>query len=500
LDPVQSGDGPCGWQDDQSGNVAVISIQSGMLVALGFLAASLLALVIAPAFWARAVRLTTRRIKDAMPITDIEIRADKDRIRAEYAVEVHKLETQMEQVRLATARQQIELNRRDAGINELQGELERLQSAHEEAQNARRVLEQTVADRLPRVEQRLTEARQLLLTRDREVSELTRGSEKQSRALNEAIALHAQQQSELDRLGSSLATRGARNQGNLSDPRFDGEVALRAELEALRAKTRDQAQLLTRMQSLAARPGASTSTFPAANGETHAAGSPAVGTPPAIAPNPDVERELRTLKARTEDQAGEIIRLKTALAVFESDDEGDGKLSFKESKIALRARIQSIEAQAVQQTEIVQRLRSELAAANERLAHQAAHFTSELKRLGAGTLPASGKPRNEVEPPRFSLTQRVARAAGGRRLGAMSAVTNARSAAPSGGDEDEAAVEIAAVQPVPANDAAMPSATVPDPTPAPGTEGAEDAKFAREGGDAARPRLLDRIAGIGRPS
>ena len=82
----------------------MISIQSAMLVALGFLAASLVALVIAPAFWARAVRLTSNRIKDAMPLSEIEIRADKDRIRAEYAIKVHKLESLVDQVRLTGRR------------------------------------------------------------------------------------------------------------------------------------------------------------------------------------------------------------------------------------------------------------------------------------------------------------------------------------------------------------------------------------------------------------
>ena len=71
--------------------LSVITIQSGMLVGLGFLAASLLSLLIAPLFWARAVRLTSRRIKESMPVSEIEIRADKDRIRAEYAIKVHKM-------------------------------------------------------------------------------------------------------------------------------------------------------------------------------------------------------------------------------------------------------------------------------------------------------------------------------------------------------------------------------------------------------------------------
>ena len=142
----------------------MITIQSAMLITLGFLAASLLALLFAPLFWRRAVRLTTRRMKEAMPLTEAEIQADKDRLRAEHAVRVHRLESQAEQVQMAMARQKIDLSRRDSDINALQGALERLQSELEEAQNARRVLEQTVSERLPRVEHRLSEARRLIST------------------------------------------------------------------------------------------------------------------------------------------------------------------------------------------------------------------------------------------------------------------------------------------------------------------------------------------------
>ena len=116
----------------------MISIQSIMLVALGFLSATLLALLIAPAFWSRAVRLTTRRLKEQLPLTDAEIRADKDRLRADYAIRVHKLESESEQQKLSSARQRIEMNRRDARITELADEAESIKAALEENVNARR--------------------------------------------------------------------------------------------------------------------------------------------------------------------------------------------------------------------------------------------------------------------------------------------------------------------------------------------------------------------------
>ena len=121
-----------------------------MFLGLGFLAASLLGLLLASAFWSRAVRLTTARIKQSLPVSEQEIQADRDRLRAEYAVKVHKLETHLEQAKLTRARQLVELNRRDASISTLETNLSALKSEVEEHQNARHVLEQTVTDRLPK--------------------------------------------------------------------------------------------------------------------------------------------------------------------------------------------------------------------------------------------------------------------------------------------------------------------------------------------------------------
>ena len=58
----------------------MISIQSAMLVALGFLAASLLGLLLASALWSRAVRLTTRRLKAALPGWEFQYESDWHRL------------------------------------------------------------------------------------------------------------------------------------------------------------------------------------------------------------------------------------------------------------------------------------------------------------------------------------------------------------------------------------------------------------------------------------
>lgn len=394
----------------------MITIQSAMLITLGFLAASLLALLFAPLFWRRAVRLTTRRMKEAMPLTEAEIQADKDRLRAEHAVRVHRLESQAEQVQMAMARQKIDLSRRDSDINALQGALERYQSELEEALNARRVLEQTVSDRLPRVEHRLGEARKLISSRDYEISELTQTADRQGRALSEAASINAQQSAEIERLGSSLISRKRGGREGPSDQRHDSDVALRSELEALRAKTRDQSQLINRLQSQIARSGnyamaaADGLQAPAAavslNGAQHDAA--ALSAEAAADPDPD----LRSLKAKAQDQAAEIARLKVAIAVLEGTTGDDQRFSLRDSKIALKARLSGLETQFDHQKSALASARSELAAANERLALQAAHFAAELKRLGAGTLPASGQPRRPTAEARVSLADRVAQIRG----------------------------------------------------------------------------------------
>jgi hypothetical protein len=385
-----------------------------MLVALGFFTATLFALLIAPAFWSRAVRLTTRRLKATLPLTESEIKADKDRLRAEYAIRVHKLEMKVEQAELLKARHLIDLNRRDANISILEREVFALRASLEENQNARRVLEQTVADRLPKVEQRLSEAKTLLFNRDREIAELTQSTRRQQLALEEATAINSQQTSEIERLSTALTTRGARNRQQLADPRFEGELALRAEIDALRAKTREQAALVARMQSQMLR-------NPLANARL--AGEQ-LGEPPAVlalpAPaaedkaDPRLQQQARELEAANRDQAAELARLRAELETLKA---GAGEITgIKDSKIALKARLRSAEALSEQQMETIRRLRTELAGANERLALQGVQYMEQIRRLGAGTLPASGPARRPANGHggRAPLTERVALARASR--------------------------------------------------------------------------------------
>lgn len=91
-------------------------IQAAMLIALGFLCASLLALALLPALARRAERLARRRAEAAFPLSLAEIAADRDHLRAEWAVKIRAAEQQAERGFAARAESLQSLGRRDMEI------------------------------------------------------------------------------------------------------------------------------------------------------------------------------------------------------------------------------------------------------------------------------------------------------------------------------------------------------------------------------------------------
>lgn len=69
-----------------------------MIFALGFLAASLCGLLLLPALNARAVRLERRRAEARLPLSPAEIAAERDFLRAQFAVQQRRLERRVETV------------------------------------------------------------------------------------------------------------------------------------------------------------------------------------------------------------------------------------------------------------------------------------------------------------------------------------------------------------------------------------------------------------------
>ncbi len=389
----------------------MITVYNAMLVVLGTLLAALAVLLLLPAYRRRVERFTTERIKRALPLTESEIRADKDRIRAEYATEIHKLDMKLEDAALAGARQSVEINRRDARISELENLLQSQKTNVEEHQNARRVLEQTILDRLPKVEARLGEARRMLLQRDGEIASLMQTGARQTEALEQATQINVQLTQEAQRLRAALNTRAARNREAIGDPRFDGEVALRTEIEALRAKAQDQAQMIEKLQAAAAKGG------DAAEGHDEAAGQASEVTrlkselakaEAALlalkSESPDTQR-MASLEDENREQLSEIARLMAQLRTYEeaahTRDETDA--------LSAKAEISGLQAQVEEQKHTIEALRAEVAAGTERLARQAQHFREEMHRLSVQASEGDKAPSpGTAEAPRRPLAERIA--------------------------------------------------------------------------------------------
>jgi chromosome segregation ATPase len=98
-------------------------IESIMYFGGGFLVASLLALVLISLVHHRAVRLTMRRVEDAIPVSFSEIQAEKDNLRAEFAVTSRRLELSVEQLKAKSTSQLGEIARKTEAINRLKSEL-----------------------------------------------------------------------------------------------------------------------------------------------------------------------------------------------------------------------------------------------------------------------------------------------------------------------------------------------------------------------------------------
>jgi len=392
-----------------------------MLVALGVFTAGFFGLFLAPLYRKRAAKLAIQDLKRAMPLSEAEIRADKDRLRAENAIAIHRLETRLEESGLVAARQRVEINRRDAAISGLESEVSRLGTILDEHENARRVLEQTITERLPMVERRLSEAKELLSQRDKEIGILSQSANKNARALEEATQINTRQREDLHRLNATLATRQAHNRSSFADAGVETEIALRGEIESLRAKTRDQSELIDRLK--AGRPAA---TVTAVHRDKNSAQSSADAdveqlridlaeaqqalraaqgeTKKGKESQSGLETQLDAMKAEADRLRSELSRLKAALNVYESTDKE--QQATKETKVALKARVGSLENELSEQADVIRRLRAEIAASNDKMARQAAHYVDVIRRLGGGTQPVTGPAATRAgdETPKSAVT------------------------------------------------------------------------------------------------
>jgi chromosome segregation ATPase len=209
-----------------------------MYLAIGFLISMLCGLMILPLVHNRAVRLTTRRIEAATPLSMAEIQADKDQLRAEFAMSARRLELSVDQLKSKTTSQLAELGKKTDAINRMKLELGE-KNATIFALEAR---EKAIKDQLRATEEEfgaktdaLRTAEQALTDKQKELSKTT--TELSDRSVTadgrhtELVALRSQVEELKNRVGAAekdfIAT-----EARLAQERSESENATRNLTEA----------------------------------------------------------------------------------------------------------------------------------------------------------------------------------------------------------------------------------------------------------------------------
>lgn len=227
-------------------------IQSILFFSLGFLCAGFLALMVAPAIWRRAVVLTRQRIEASVPLSMNEIQADKDRMRAEFAMSTRRLEMSIKAFREKAATQIVEINRNREELKRLaeeRAERDEAISGLEAKGSELRAELRKREEQLQRLSDRLSDAERVLEDRALEIEKLGRMYDEASLLSSSRQIELVTRESEFERLSGDL--------GALRAQRKEAEKRLRevaaeskAAQEALKTEKRRSADLEKKLERM----------------------------------------------------------------------------------------------------------------------------------------------------------------------------------------------------------------------------------------------------------
>jgi DNA repair exonuclease SbcCD ATPase subunit len=225
-------------------------VQSILFFALGFLCAGFLALLVAPAIWRRAVALTRKRVEASVPQTLAEIQADKDSLRAEFAMSTRRLEMNVKTLREKTAEQLVEINRGREALKGLAVERKDKKQALSELVEKNELLLHR-EQQLQQLSDKLVQAERMMEKRALELEKLEHMYDDASfSSSNRQIELVARE-SELEKLANDISVlRGQRKENE----RRNQEVAAegKAVRDALKAEKKRAADLDKKLERLLA--------------------------------------------------------------------------------------------------------------------------------------------------------------------------------------------------------------------------------------------------------
>lgn len=223
-----------------------------MYFGIGFLVAALLGLGIVPLVHHRAIRLTMKRLEAATPLSMAEIQADKDQLRAEFAMSARRLEMSIEQLKAKTTGQLAELGRKSDAINRLKFELGEKNAAI----FALEAREKSVKDQLRTTEEEYAARTEALRAAERDLSDKTSALALLNANVSEITVASDARQVEIEAMRTQIAalkTRVESAEKDLSttEQRLNTErvesIAATTALEEARGKVAD---LSTRLSDL----------------------------------------------------------------------------------------------------------------------------------------------------------------------------------------------------------------------------------------------------------
>jgi chromosome segregation ATPase len=252
-------------------------IEPVMYFGIGFLVAALLGLLFVPLVHGRAVRLTMRRLEAATPLSIAEIRADKDQLRAEFAMSTRRLEMSVEQMKAKTTGQLAELGKKTDAINQLKRELGEKTAAIFALESH----DKTLRDQLRATEEEF---------------------EVQSSALHDAERALADKQADLAKLVAELGERSI-----MADSQRVELAALRTQIEAMKVSVADYERAVRSTEERLARERAETEAVAKQSGDER---SKLDGL---IARAGELERQLLVQKTEAEMMSRRVQELETRL-------------------------------------------------------------------------------------------------------------------------------------------------------------------------------------------
>lgn len=223
-------------------------VQSILFFALGFLCAGFLALLVAPAIWRRAVALTRKRVEASVPRTLAEIQADKDSLRAEFAMTTRRLEISVKTLREQVNEQLVEISRGHEALKGLAVERkDKKQALTELGEKNEQLLHRE--QQLQQLTDKLVQAERMMERRALELEKIEHMYDDASfSSSNRQIELVARE-SELEKLANDISVlRGQRKEADKRHQEVVAEgKAMRDALKAEKKRTADLEKKLERL-------------------------------------------------------------------------------------------------------------------------------------------------------------------------------------------------------------------------------------------------------------